>query len=232
MKNTIREIAELSPSYGSLPFWSWNDRLNEKELIRQIRDMKRLGMSGFFMHARSGLETEYLSDEWFSCISACIEEAKKLGMEAWAYDENGWPSGFGGGELLRDKENLALAVEMMFGAYPSEDIDVIAVYKKNPDGTFTHVTGDTGEREYLILYRRYDESYVDTLNPAVTDKFLAVTHEEYKKRLPAEDFGLGRAMPGFFTDEPQYYRWGNPYSNTLPEEFFRAYGYGRLRARA
>ncbi|MBQ3815571.1 MAG: hypothetical protein II836_05900, partial [Clostridia bacterium] len=35
----------------------------------------------------------------------------------------------------------------------------------------------------------------------------------------------GKAMPGFFTDEPQYYRWGNPWSNTLPGEFEKAYGY-------
>ena len=35
-------------------------------------------------------------------------------------------------------------------------------------------------------------------------------------------------MPGFFTDEPQYYRWGNPYSNTLPREFMNAYGYDIL----
>ena len=225
MKNTINEIRSASPSYGSLPFWSWNDRLDESELRRQIRDMKRLGMSGFFMHARGGLETEYLSDEWFSCITACIDEAKKLGMEAWAYDENGWPSGFGGGALLKDRENLALAVEMKFGAYEEASDTVIAVYKKNPDGTFTHITRDIGEDEYLILYRRWDESYVDTLNPAVIDKFLEVTHEEYKKRIPTEDFGRGRAMPGFFTDEPQYYRWGNPYSDTLPEEFMQAYGY-------
>ena len=63
MKNTINNIKSSAPSYGSLPFWSWNDRLDENELRRQIRDMKRLGMSGFFMHARGGLETEYLSDE-------------------------------------------------------------------------------------------------------------------------------------------------------------------------
>jgi len=225
MKNTINEIRSAATSYGSIPFWSWNDRLDENELRRQIRDMRRLGMSGFFMHARGGLETEYLSDEWFSCIMACIDEAKKLGMEAWAYDENGWPSGFGGGALLKDKENLALAVEMKFGPYEEADDTVIAVYTKNADGTFTHVTSDIGVDEYLILYRRWDESYVDTLNPAVIDKFLEVTHEEYKKRIPAEDFGRGRAMPGFFTDEPQYYRWGNPYSDTLPEEFMQAYGY-------
>ncbi len=225
MKNTIDEIKSAAPSYGSLPFWSWNDRLEEEHLRRQIRDMKKLGMSGFFMHARGGLKTEYLSDEWFDCINACIDEAKKLGMEAWAYDENGWPSGFGGGTLLKDKKNLALCIEKSFGTFPEDDEDIIAVYKKNADGSFTRVTSNESDSEYLILYKSANESYVDTLDPAIADMFIKVTHEEYKRRIPECDFGAGRAMPGFFTDEPQYFRFGTPYSNTLPAEFKKAYGY-------
>ena len=227
MKHLLEEIAKTAPSYGSLPFWSWNDRLDPEELRRQIRVMKSLGMNGFFMHARGGLETEYLSDEWFDAIAASVDEAEKLGMEAWSYDENGWPSGFAGGALLHDKKNFALAIEQKTGPWPADldPEDLIAVYEKNEDGTFRHVTEDTGRGEYLILYKRYDESYVDTLDAAITDKFIAATHEEYKKRIPADRWGKGKAMPGFFTDEPQYYRWGNPWSNTLPGEFERAYGY-------
>ncbi len=225
MKKLLAEIKETAPSYGSIPFWSWNDKLEPEELRRQIRVMKDLGMSGFFMHARGGLETEYLSDEWFEAVDACVDEAEKLGMEAWSYDENGWPSGFAGGALLHDKKNFALAIEHKEGPYPEDMEDVIAVYEKNPDGTFTHVTENTGREEYLILYKRYDESYVDTLDGSITEKFIELTHEEYKKRVPADRWGKGHAMPGFFTDEPQYYRWGNPWSNTLPGEFEKAYGY-------
>ena len=94
MEKLIKDIKKRSPEYGAIPFWSWNDKLEENELRSQIRTMKELGMGGFFMHARGGLETEYLSDDWFNCINVCIDEAKKLGMEAWSYDENGWPSGF------------------------------------------------------------------------------------------------------------------------------------------
>lgn len=229
MKQTIERIRAAAPSYGSIPFWSWNDKLEEDGLRRQIRDMKRLGMNGFFMHARGGLETEYLSDEWFDCVNVCVDEAKKLGMEAWSYDENGWPSGFAGGALLKDKKNFATAVEHRSGAFPTDtDPDIIAVYRKNADGSFTRVTEDTGDTDYLILYKRYDESYVDTLNGEITDMFIEATHEEYKRRVSPEDFGNGGAMPGFFTDEPQYYRWGNPYSDILPREFMNAYGYDIL----
>ncbi|MBQ7922299.1 MAG: hypothetical protein IJ325_06950 [Clostridia bacterium] len=219
----IKTIKDNAYAYASMPFWSWNDKLEEEELRRQIRDMKRLGMSGFFMHARCGLETEYMSDEWFDCIKICIDEAKKQGMEAWAYDENGWPSGFAGGKLLQDKRKQAVGLHCeVVNAFPAEE-DTLAVYTRNPDGTFNRVTEDCGAAEYYHIYRRYSNSYVDTLDGNITREFLELTHEEYKKRIPAEDFG--KAMPGFFTDEPNYWREGKTYSNTMPEIFKKTYGY-------
>jgi len=79
MKDLLNYVKEHSAEYGSIPFWSWNDKLEPDVLIKQIDDMKKIGMSGFFMHARSGLETEYLSDEWYDCIKACVDHAKKVG---------------------------------------------------------------------------------------------------------------------------------------------------------
>lgn len=90
-----------------VPFWSWNDKLEPDELRRQIGAMQDAGMGGFFMHARGGLETEYLSEDWFRAVEASVDEAKKRGMQAWCYDENGWPSGFAGGKLLENPENWA-----------------------------------------------------------------------------------------------------------------------------
>ncbi|MBQ4054031.1 MAG: hypothetical protein IJD33_06800, partial [Clostridia bacterium] len=51
----------------------------------------------------------------------------------------------------------------------------------------------------------------------VVDKFVAMTHEEYHKR---DTYSL----KGFFTDEPQYYRWGTPYTKVLPAYFQETYG--------
>ena len=224
MEKLIKDIQKRSPEYGAIPFWSWNDKLEENELRSQIRTMKELGMGGFFMHARGGLETEYLSDDWFNCINVCIDEAKKLGMEAWSYDENGWPSGFAGGKLLEDKANFAVCIRHeTTEKFPEPDPDTIAVYTRNEDGTFNIVDKDCGAKEYLRLYKGYDSSYVDTLDGSITEKFIKETHEVYLRRIPKED--AGTVMPGFFTDEPQYYRWDNPYSNTLPAEFKKAYGY-------
>lgn len=221
MKKLINEIKDYAPSYGSLPFWSWNDKLDPDELKRQIHNMHELKMNGFFMHARGGLETEYMSDEWFECIEACVDEAKKLDMEAWSYDENGWPSGFAGGELLGDPANHALYLRFNeSGAFP-EDGDVLAVYVMEGESV-RRVTQPCGANKYLVITRHADSSYVDTLDASITAKFIAATHERYLHRL-GSDFGGG--MPGFFTDEPQYYRWATPWSNILPREFKNKYGY-------
>ena len=89
----------VDKKYRPVPFWSWNERLRTEETRRQIGMMDDVGIGGFFMHARGGLQTEYMGEEWFENVSASIDEAGKRGMHAWAYDENGWPSGFGGGKV-------------------------------------------------------------------------------------------------------------------------------------
>ncbi len=47
-----------------------------------------------------------------------------------------------------------------------------------------------------------DEPYVDMLNPAVTEKFIDITHETYAARFPEH---LGTTIPGIFNDEPGFY---------------------------
>ena len=81
MNKLISEVQNNAITFGSIPFWSWNDKLRPDELRRQIRNMHDMEMKGFFMHARGGLETEYLSDDWYECVKACIDEAKKLDMQ-------------------------------------------------------------------------------------------------------------------------------------------------------
>ncbi len=221
MSNLINDIRQNAISHGSIPFWSWNDKLEPEELRRQIRNMKNLGMKGFFMHARTGLDTEYMGDEWFECVDACIDEAKKLDMEAWSYDENGWPSGFAGGKLLNDPANFAAYLRYSVeNEYPSGD-DVLSVCFIK-DGKMQNADKESSENEYHVVRRVYDRSYVDTLDGDVTQKFIDDTYEAYRVKSGAD---FGGAMPGFFTDEPQYYRWATPWSNTLPKIFKERYGY-------
>jgi len=82
-----------------MPFWFWNDDMDPDEIRRQIREMADRGIGGFFIHARMGRVTPYMSESWFECVKAAIDEARGHGMQAWIYDEDNWPSGYAGGAI-------------------------------------------------------------------------------------------------------------------------------------
>ncbi|MHC1694188.1 MAG: glycosyl hydrolase [Eubacteriales bacterium] len=204
--------------YKSIPFWSWNDKLDPEELRRQIRQMKEAGIGGFFMHARGGLQTEYLGEDWMDVTGHCIDEAEKQDMNAWCYDENGWPSGFAGMKLLEDRANWAHYVTCEKKA--SFDKDALAVYVLS-GGDIIRVLGDNGAAEYICLYDKTNSSVVDILNPVVVKKFIDETHELYYARFSSQ---FGKFMLGFFTDEPQYFRWDTAFTPVILDAYKKEYG--------
>ena len=88
--------------YRGTPFWSWNTKLNDQMLLEQIEYFKQMGMGGFYMHVRTGMETVYLSDEYMHFIKLCNNRAKELGLNCWLYDEDRWSSGSAGGTVSKD----------------------------------------------------------------------------------------------------------------------------------
>ena len=90
--------------YRATPFWAWNSRLDGDELCRQIDIFKEMGLGGFHMHVRTGLENKYLSDEYMGLVKLCAEKADKEHMLAWLYDEDRWPSGAAGGLVTKDEQ--------------------------------------------------------------------------------------------------------------------------------
>ncbi len=86
--------------YTPAPFWFLNHQLEKDELLRQLRLMKEQGINAFFMHPRAGLRIPYGSNEWFELIRYIAEEAAKLGMKPWLYDEDPFPSGPAGGRIF------------------------------------------------------------------------------------------------------------------------------------
>lgn len=211
VNEVIRRLETVEMQYKPIPFWSWNGELKKDELIRQIRWMRQTHNGGFFMHARSGLKTEYLSDEWMQCIEACAEEAGD--MQAWIYDENGWPSGFAGGKLLENAEDRDRYLTHSVGDF--DPTATVNYYLDN--GCLIRTKKAVSGKTHLNVTVHSAVSTADILNPAVTDKFLALTHDAYKARF-GEKFS--EKIVGFFTDEPQYQRWHTPYT-TMVADYFR-----------
>ena len=202
--------------YRSIPFWSWNDKLDIEQLKKQIQWMNDNGIGGFFMHARAGLQTEYLSEEWMKCVEACAEEAKQLGMDAWIYDENGWPSGFVGGKLLEDAQNRDKYILAECGGYDS----TATVSYLITEDELVRVSSQNEKGEYLNLYIHTAVSTADILNPKVVKQFLELTHEKYKEHFGEE---FSKMIKGFFTDEPQYHRANTPYTAMIERYWKKKY---------
>ena len=86
------------------PFWSWNGRLDRGRLLRQLGVFADMGFGGVTIHCRTGLATPYLGPEFLDHVAACVDRARQRGMHVWLYDEDRWPSGFGGGRVAEDPE--------------------------------------------------------------------------------------------------------------------------------
>ena len=252
VKELIKNVADQknNPDLHGAPFWAWNGKLEKDELIRQIHVMKDMGLGGFFMHSRVGLNTQYLSKEWFDCVKACIDEAEKLGMNAWLYDEDRWPSGAAGSLVTQDIRYRVRAVVMLQEGETTNGIDPVELgrfavkfVKNSPKYSYYRklAEGETvseGEKEFRFVRVISNTStwfngasYLDTLNAEAVDKFIEVTHEAYKREI-ADKFG--KSVPGIFTDEPNFRHMSGvdgikvQWTDSMPEKFKAAYGYDIL----
>ena len=197
------DFKNVDKRYRPIPFWSWNEKLDTEESRRQVALMDEAGIGGYFMHARGGLMTEYMGEEWFDNVRAATEEGTKRGMYSWAYDENGWPSGFGGGRVN------GLGVEYQQKHLHVEDSGT------ERDSLPETVNVINGKRYYYEV----NEFYVDVLDPKVVKRFIEEIYGEYDRKMK-------NSFAGFFTDEPQISRFtGFPWSFTLEKSFSERYGY-------
>lgn len=216
------ELTEMQ--YRPCPFWSWNSDLEPEELRSQIRAMHAAGLGGFFMHARGGLKTEYMSARWMECIEACLDEAEKLGMSGWLYDENGWPSGFGGGIVNGmgvDYQQKYLVYERLSAAGAAAKKDAPETVAFYDAATLRKLDDLSGSGDVLRFFYEVNPYYVDNLDGKVVAEFIRAVYEFYYRELPPE---MTKRLRGIFTDEPQLSRRGMLWSFVLCSEYQKEYG--------
>ena len=92
--------------YGILPFWFLNGELDPQEMLYQLREFREKGMPGIILHGRYGLETDYIGETYLDRINYAVEEAEKLGLQTWIYDEMNWPSGTADKRVLQARPDL------------------------------------------------------------------------------------------------------------------------------
>lgn len=223
-------------TYRGLPFWSWNGKLEEKELRRQIRIFREMGFGGFFIHARTGLATDYLGKEWFDALKISVDEARKAGIQPWLYDEDRYASGSGAGEIGKNIHYRRRSVEVDVLDEPEYRTDDLAWFAGKLSGSSlsgarrlkTGAVLRPGE-SFLRFYVKFAEPdswnnggyYSDMMNPDAMREFIRMTHERYAAEL-GELFGS--VIPGLFTDEPNCSTW----TENMEQKFEARYGVSLL----
>jgi len=238
---TKQLFREPPREYSTGPLWVWNDMLTEQQIRDTLHDLAGQQVKQVWVHPRPGLMTPYLSADWFRLWRVTLQEAHKLDMNVWIYDENSYPSGFAGGfvpELMPQSRGRGLSLREAKGA-PTWATNSVAVYQMSESG-FENVTakvksGETlPEGDYLVGSEvrsgnspwHGDRCYVNLLSPGVTEKFLEITMEAYRREIGKE---FGKRVPGVFTDEPNIRpAAGLPWSEILVAEFQKRWGYNLL----
>lgn len=224
--------------YSTGPLWVWNDLLTDEQIRSTMRDLAKQQVKQVWVHPRPGLMTPYLSPEWFHLWDVALDEARRLDMNVWIYDENSYPSGFAGGwvpELMPESRGRGLKLTEAKSA-PAWSDNLIAVLRVNGEAS-ENVTANVKAGEALPEGRYFvatllraenrawtaDRCYVDLMYPGVAEKFLDVTLEPYRKHFGHE---FGKRIPGSFTDEPELRPAGGlPWTADFPEQFQKRWGY-------
>ncbi len=198
--------------FSLMPFWFWNDRLNEQEIVRQIASFEAHGVYGFVIHPRVGLPKDigWLSPRMIHFMHVAIDEAKKRGMYVVLYDEGMYPSGSSSGQVVA--RNPAHAARGLF------KIDLKASEEptlKAGEHLVTVVDRPNGNRMAVVdrpsggvvrgLHyvgegpREETPPAADILNPDAVDSFIHLVYDRY-----ADEFGehFGKTVLAIFTDEP------------------------------
>ena len=192
-KNAFRQELFKNPgnTYRAAPFYALNDIIEGGELQRQLGLMKEGGFGGAFLHSRIGLLTPYLSDEWFRMMDVGLKTCQELGIDAWYYDEDKWPSGFAGGIVpLQNPDFQARSLARM----PKNE-------RIKPPNT---ILFEDDHYKYVCHVDTLGEpffngtSWVDLMNPEMVQAFIDCSYQPYVERYANKPHSLG-----IFTDEPQ-----------------------------
>lgn len=210
-----KNFASPGKEYGSAPLWVWHTKITRAIIDSMMREFKQNAFGGVMVHPRPGLITEYLSKDWYDLFTYTVNKGKQLGMHVWIYDENSYPTGFGGGLVpheMPESYNQGQMLQMSKAANAPTDTAGIFIVLKENNGAYVNVTGkmDNTAGNYYIFKKAFyqkqshmvsppDYPYVDLMVKGVTEKFIDITFKGYEKAVGAD---FGKTIPGIFSDEP------------------------------
>lgn len=238
-KNNSKELSDIlfknpTSEYRGAPFWAWNCKLKKEQLLRQIEQMKTMGMGGAHIHCRTGLSTEYLGHEFMQLVKDCNEKFKEEDMLCWLYDEDRWPSGAAGGIVTKEKKYRARFLVFSPNKYKEDENKAEESYISSGGAQRSSNRKLIGCYEvllkdgYLKYYKRLEENQRPEKGGKIWWAYLEISgsnpwfnNQAYVNTLDKKAIDrfiqvtheayykniggdFGKSIPAIFTDEPQF----------------------------
>ncbi len=229
-----RQFACPDSRFRGAPFWAWNCKLDSARMTKQIEYFKEMGLGGFHMHCRTGLDTPYMSPEYLQIVKDCVNKAKEEKMFAWLYDEDRWPSGAAGGLVTKDP--VYRARYLVFSPWKQEDMppshqthgssmghlaqqgngtwmaSYEVVLKEGVMVSYRRLAEDEAPKEGGHVWHVYEEIAPDSgwfndqayLDTLNPKAVARFIEETHEKYYEAVGEEFGKTVPAIFTDEPQF----------------------------
>ncbi|MCL4203212.1 MAG: hypothetical protein KJ000_11980 [Pirellulaceae bacterium] len=151
---SVRAMA-AEPRGPLIPMGAITGKPDEQTVRETLEAYKAVGVDQYLIYARSGLEYDYMGDEWLQMCQWFCQHAQRLNMSIWLYDEYNWPSGSCKGRVPTEN--------------PDFESRQYAVYK-NADGTF----------RWQVVH---SPGWVDNYSYPAMERFIELTHKRYEQHL-------------------------------------------------
>ena len=232
------EFRDPPREFSVMPFWFWNDTLNEDEIRRQIADFEAHGVYGFVIHPRVGLPKDigWMSPRMLQCMKVAVDEARRRKMFVILYDEGMYPSGSSSGQVVARNPAHAARGLVKIDLKPGEEAtlpagwNLVAVVTRPGGQRLAVADRPSGGRIRGIHYLGEGPAEErppagDILNPEAVQSFVHLVYDRYATEL-GEHFG--KTILAVFTDEPSPQGRGGaglPGTRGILQEVNRILGY-------
>lgn len=210
--NPLAVWREPGREFDPIPFWFWNDRLDEAEIVRQIADFDAHGVAGFVIHPRVGLppDTGWMSERLLHFMRVALAEARRRGLTVVLYDEGMYPSGSASGQVVAENPAFACRGLAKRDNLPVEGLtlapghNLVAVVSKHDGQEIAVIDRPVNSVIRGLHYvgegpKEETPPAADLLNPEAVAAFIRLVYDRY-----AAEFGddFGNTIQAIFTDEP------------------------------
>lgn len=234
----MRSVSELfgqfvdpSREFRIAPLLRTNDHVTRDEIRWQVRAMKEAGCGGTFTYCErmsGGFPHDFLSAEWWQAVRWTAEACAEEGLDFWVYDDEDWPSGRAGDQLVAEHPEwswhyLSVEPHSFHGpgpctlTLPEDGVMAVVAYQVKDDRVVADsclpLTIASGRVEWNVpegdwtvaVYRTgtgpgfFTVGLADLMNGTAMEEYVERVYEGHRATV-ADVPGLN--FVGYFTDEP------------------------------